>query len=139
VQWLLRQLGDASPVRLALRLGPALRPVEGAEAFQHVVGLAAAASFDRGAEVVLVLACDDFDAPRAVADALAALRGPLASQLGTPGLGHALRTAQIERRAGDVRIRATLDGSDLDALLGSLEQALRPATTESPPATSRDH
>jgi hypothetical protein len=119
---LLHRVGSGHAVRLALRMPARGRGEGGARAaLAHVAGVAAGASFDEGAELELVLACDDFDAPRAVADALDQLRGQLAGELHLPALAAPLRAATIERRAADVRVHLALSTRELDALLLAAE------------------
>jgi hypothetical protein len=134
---LLRRLGGDAPIEVAFRV-PARMRNEAATlpALAHVDGVAAGVRFDGGMEVAAVLACNDYDSPRAVSDTLERLRTELAQTLQLPALADPLRAATIERRATDVRVRLTLSAGELDELRGALEGFLSSALPppEAPPS-----
>ncbi|MEI8255349.1 MAG: hypothetical protein WCJ30_06705 [Deltaproteobacteria bacterium] len=110
-------------------------------AMVHVRGVAAGVRVSDHVEVTALLACDDFDSPRAVADASTRLRDGLAAQLRLPALAEPLRRAQIERRATDVRITTTVNADEIDALATVLRALLAPppeaqTSSSAPPPAS---
>ncbi len=95
-------------------------------AMVHVRGVAAGVRVGEYVEVTALLACDDYDSPRAVADATGRLREGLASQLRLPALAEPLRRAQIERRATEVRITTTVSADEMNALAVLVRALLAP-------------
>lgn len=89
-------------------------------ALAHVRGVAAGLRLSDHVEVTALLACDDYDSPRAVADALAVLRDGLASQVALAAVAEPLRRTRIERRATDVRITTTVDAGEVAAMAALL-------------------
>jgi hypothetical protein len=98
---------------------------------RHVVGVAVGASFGEGMRATVVLACDDFDSPRQVADAIDRLRTVAAERFQLP----ALASAHVERRATDVRIDMTLSATELAVLQLGASELLEPTAPELPTTT----
>jgi hypothetical protein len=93
-----------------------LGSLENEPALRHVRGVALGLSVRGDVRLVAIVACDSYDAPRDVADALVRMRDALAAQISAPPLAASLRDAVIERRATEVRVTVTLTSESLSAL-----------------------
>lgn len=97
----------------------------------HVEGVAIGARARDSLRVEALLACDDFDSPRAVADGLSRARDDLQQQMDLAPLRTLLGRAVIERRATDVRVTIELGADDL--ALGALALQTMLSREEAPP------
>ncbi len=83
----------------------------------RVEGVALGVYVTAGAtQVTAVLACDDFDSPRAVADGLVAARADVLGQLRFAAVTRPLRDARVERRATDVRVSLSVSAEELSLI-----------------------
>jgi hypothetical protein len=82
----------------------------------HVRGVAVGVRAGDTLEVNALFACDDYDSPRDVADAIGRLRDGFAEQLRLPSLAEPLRRARIERRATQVDVSTTVSADEMTAL-----------------------
>jgi hypothetical protein len=83
----------------------------------RVEGVAVGVYVTAGAtRVTAVLACDDFDSPRSVADGLVAARADVLGQLRFAAVTRPLRDAQVERRATDVRVSLDVTADELSLI-----------------------
>ncbi len=114
---MLDRLDAAQAVRFATRVVPDVLTGSGdarERAFQHVVGVGVGASFERGLELEGALACDDFDSPRAVVDALVRIRGAFARDLGTSEPIAEILAIEIDRRAAEASLRWRLTAAQVE-------------------------
>jgi hypothetical protein len=82
----------------------------------HVRGVAVGLRAGDTLDVNALFACDDYDSPREVADAMGRLRDGFAEQLRLPSLAEPLRRARIERRATQVDVSTSVTADELTAL-----------------------
>lgn len=139
VSELQRRIGPGFDAVGVMQIAPGAGPA-GEDALDpalvHVHGVAIGLHATDTLEFTSLLACDDYDSPRLVADAATRLREGLSSQLRLPALAEPLRRAQIERHATDVRVTTSLHADELDALalmVRSLLSSPSPPSAPQPP------
>jgi hypothetical protein len=115
----LKALTDRLDAGYAFAMASLIKPRVGqwASVLASVEGIAVGVRPDESLRVEALLACGDFDAPRALALGLTRARDDVASQPEASPIRAMLERVTVERRASDVRVTARIDGDDVTRLL----------------------
>jgi hypothetical protein len=115
----LKALTDRLDAGYAFAMASLIKPRVGqwSSVLASVEAMAVGVRPDESLRLEALLACGDFDAPRALALGLTRARDDVASQPEAAPIRAMLERVTVERRASDVRVTATIDSADVTRLL----------------------